>query len=487
MAETKIEWTKRPGTVGRTWNPTTGCDRISAGCDNCYALTLAKRLKAMGSAKYQTDGDARTSGPGFGVATHPDSLGEPLKWRKPATVFVNSMSDLWHARVPREFVVRIFAVMAATPQHTYQILTKRPERMARMLASDAFMAEVQQAYDALTLSTKAPASEATVELDEYPGYFVSNLGRVFSTSGCTVCGWCGIELAGSIRRMFCSAAHRSKAFYEQSQGRWSPPERAMQALSSDVGEQGHRRVTLYRDGASTRELVHRLVLTAFARPAVAGEQGRHLDSDPSNNVISNLAWGSQSDNWGERVRHGHQRSYAKLTESDVAVIRARSAAGESASGIAKDYPVTDTQIRNVVTGHQWRGHAGTLTWPLPGVWLGTSIESAEHVGRADHLRATPAAVRFISAEPLLGPLDDLDLTDVSWLIAGGESGPGSRPMDLDWVRALIGACRETGTAPFVKQLGAVWAGGGKGGDWSLWPEDLRIREYPSSAEAVADV
>src|SRR5690349_4775255 len=124
---TGIEWTEV------TWNPTTGCDRISAGCDHCYALTMAKRLKAMGQAKYQNDGDPRTSGPGFGVTVHPDALTEPLRWRKPATVFVNSMSDLFHARVPREFVVQVFAVMAATPQHTYQILTKRPERMARML------------------------------------------------------------------------------------------------------------------------------------------------------------------------------------------------------------------------------------------------------------------------------------------------------------------------------------------------------------------
>ncbi len=83
-----IEWTEV------TWNPTTGCDRVSAGCDNCYALTLSKRLKAMGSPKYQNDGDPRTSGPGFGLTVHPQSLTVLLKWRTPRTVFVNSMSDL---------------------------------------------------------------------------------------------------------------------------------------------------------------------------------------------------------------------------------------------------------------------------------------------------------------------------------------------------------------------------------------------------------
>lgn len=83
-----IEWTEA------TWNPVTGCDRVSAGCDHCYAMTLAKRLKAMGSAKYTNDGDPRTSGPGFGVMVHPQSLDEPYRWRLPRVVFVNSMSDL---------------------------------------------------------------------------------------------------------------------------------------------------------------------------------------------------------------------------------------------------------------------------------------------------------------------------------------------------------------------------------------------------------
>lgn len=277
----KIEWTEK------TWNPTTGCDRISAGCDNCYALTLAKRLKGMGQAKYQNDGDPRTSGPGFGVTIHPDALTDPLKWQKPTTVFVNSMSDLFHARIPREFVAKVFGVMAATPQHTYQVLTKRPERMARML-NDA--------------------------------------------------DW------------------RSSVFLRES------------------------------------------------------------------------------------VTRGAER---------------------------RDLP----------------------TWPLSNVWMGTSIESDEHTKRADALRATPAAVRFISAEPLLGPLPSLDLTGIDWLIAGGESGPGSRPMDLDWVRDLIAKCRESGTAPFVKQLGALQTTrqkDKKGGDWSAWPADLRVREYPATSPTAKE-
>jgi protein gp37 len=118
--KSSIEWTEA------TWNPTTGCDRVSRGCDNCYALTLAKRLKAMGAAKYQNDGDPRTSGQGFAITIHPDALGLPYTWRQPRIVFVNSMSDLLHARVPIAFVRDVFDVMRGTPQHTCQLLTKQP-------------------------------------------------------------------------------------------------------------------------------------------------------------------------------------------------------------------------------------------------------------------------------------------------------------------------------------------------------------------------
>jgi protein gp37 len=284
VADTTIEWTQRPGTTGAVWNPTTGCDRISAGCDHCYALTLAKRLKGMGSAKYQTDGDPRTSGPGFGVAVHPDALSIPLRWREPRTVFVNSMSDLFHARVPRHFVIDVFGVMAATSdRHTYQVLTKRPERMARFFATPGLLAEV---------------------------------------------------------------AHR-----------------------------------------------------------------------------------------------GAQRC-------------------ENADSIHDA----------ILTGH----------WPLPNVWLGTSIESDDHVRRADALRDTPAAVRFISAEPLLGPLPSLDLTGIDWLIAGGESGPGARPINPDWVRDLRDRCQAAGTAFFFKQWGGrTPKANGRELDGRTWDQ------YPAARTAAA--
>jgi protein gp37 len=118
-----IEWTEV------TWNPTTGCDRISPGCDRCYAQVLAKRLKAMGQPKYQRDGDPRTSGPGFGITMHPDTLTDPLSWPGSRLVFVNSMSDLFHDGIPDDFIRAVVEVMSATPQHTYQVLTKRSRRL----------------------------------------------------------------------------------------------------------------------------------------------------------------------------------------------------------------------------------------------------------------------------------------------------------------------------------------------------------------------
>lgn len=129
MAKSTIEWTEE------TWNPTTGCDRTSVGCDNCYALTLAKRLKAMGQVKYQRDGDPRTSGPGFGLTLHEQALALPMTWPGQKSVFVNSMSDLLHPDVPLSFIKQVFDVIAATPQHTYQVLTKRSKRLAEIDAA----------------------------------------------------------------------------------------------------------------------------------------------------------------------------------------------------------------------------------------------------------------------------------------------------------------------------------------------------------------
>lgn len=115
MRTTKIEWTER------TWNPVTGCTKQSSGCAHCYAETMARRLHAMGLKKYSN---------GFEPTLHPESLDEPLAWKKGSSIFVCSMSDLFHPNVPFEFIDKVMATIEATPQHRYQLLTKRAERMA---------------------------------------------------------------------------------------------------------------------------------------------------------------------------------------------------------------------------------------------------------------------------------------------------------------------------------------------------------------------
>ena len=115
MKTTKIEWTDK------TWNPITGCTKYSAGCAHCYAETMSRRLHAMGVAKYQRE---------FELTLHEDNLQEPLSWRKAHNIFVCSMSDLFHEKVPFEFIDKVMATIRQTPQHRYQILTKRAERMA---------------------------------------------------------------------------------------------------------------------------------------------------------------------------------------------------------------------------------------------------------------------------------------------------------------------------------------------------------------------
>ena len=258
--KTAIEWTDA------TWNPVTGCSRVSEGCRNCYAAALAPRLAAMGQDGYTDLPWTKKNAP-KNVKLHEDRLDTPLRWAKPRRIFVNSMSDLFHELVPFEFVDRVFAVMALAPRHTFQVLTKRPERMAE--------------------------------------YF-------------------------DPERM---------------------PERELAILDA------------------TRAFVGK----------GAPYQGKGLTT---------------------HLQHG----------------------------------------------------ASIL--PLPNAWLGTSVEDGRVLGRVDHLRRVPAIVRFLSCEPLIGPLD-LDLDEIHWVIVGGESGRGHRPIESEWVRNIREQTAEAGTAFFFKQWGGI--------------------------------
>lgn len=255
--DTNIAWTDK------TWNFVTGCSRTSPGCDHCYAEALAKRF--AGTKAFPA---------GFAVTAHPERLGAPLRWRKPSRIFVNSMSDLFHPEVPDELVARGFAVMRAAHWHTFQVLTKRPQRMAKLLSKPTFITQVDS--------------------------------------------------------------------------------------------------------------------------------------------------------------------------------------------LAPDGPSLEPRA-----------------WPLPNVWLGVSVETDRYAFRADWLWDTPASVRFVSAEPLLGPLPSLDLAGVDWLIVGGESGPGARPLEVAWVRDLRDRCQAAGVAFFLKQDAGPRPGcRGRFADADEWPQ-----QYPAGPVA----
>jgi protein gp37 len=160
---TAIEWTDE------TWNPVTGCTKVSPGCDNCYAERVTERWQGKGTFDK--------------VVLHEDRLAKPLSWRKPRRVFVNSMSDLFHDDVPDEFIARAFAVMACAPQHTFQVLTKRHGRMRSLLSSDVTQQAVMDRLDLLM---------ADAEPYAYPHWPLSNVGLGVSVEDQR---WAGIRIS----------------------------------------------------------------------------------------------------------------------------------------------------------------------------------------------------------------------------------------------------------------------------------------------------
>ncbi|MDF1720546.1 MAG: phage Gp37/Gp68 family protein [Minwuia sp.] len=330
---TGIEWT------GHVWNPIVGCSVLSKGCTNCYAMSMAHRLGSMAATPHYHGLTRKVKGTVVWtgkVAAAPDATWlAPLKRRKPTTYFVNSMGDPFHEAVPDVLVDYMFAIMALCPQHIFQILTKRPERMRD------FMAHI--------------LSRRLVGGQNWPT---------------------------------------------------SPLEDAAFNIVEDMGLDG------------------------------------------------NVAATSAYEAWHD--------------------------------------------------------------WPLPNVWLGTSVEDqASADARIPALLDTPAAIRFISAEPLLGPVDltldglmyfdcaddceyrfhdyttgvtecrrceDSFKTDdpgLDWVICGGEAGPGARPMHPDWARSLRDQCAAAGVPFFMKQMSAVTLDGAKA-DKTAIPDDLLIREVPNA-------
>lgn len=427
--KTTIEWTDS------TWNPVRGCSRVSEGCRFCYAERVAARFSGPGQP-YEGLAENATAGPRWtgGVRLVPERLDDPLRWKRPRRIFVNSMSDLFHEELSFEEIAAVYGVMAAAPRHVFQVLTKRPERMLEWATSDGIAGQVDL-FKHVALAGRIEeffAPERKVAIDGWPGYWVTSKGRILTDRGAPSCLWCGGDLAEfSARRKFCSDKCRQRADYEERCGRWSPPENTERELRPMAGEQGHSRVMLYRGEETWRPLIHRLVLGAFDDSVTTNAevdilQGCHIDGDATNNALWNLRWGTQQDNWEDRKRHGNG------------------------------------------------GPCAPPAWPLPNVWEGVSVEDQKTAEeRIPLLLQTLAAVRWVSAEPLLGAIrfdamhwpnaagivneDSLSVLPLlDWIVCGGESGPGARPMHPAWARSVRDQCVAAGVAFHFKQWGA-WA------------------------------
>ena len=483
MNRTKIEWTDlsvNPIRAQRRIPDPEGvhmddigvghyCEKISPGCKNCYASQMQPRFKMATFDKADLSQ--------LEVYLDEDVLQKVLRRRKPARIFWCDMTDMFGSWVPDEWLDQIFAVMALTPHLTHQVLTKRPERMRTYVSDPEVPFRIAKQIDALTVKFKA--DQMKYELRPIPWaehYFIDNTGQVFTDHGSGHCVWCGTEFShGQQDSIYCSHKCGSAVHYAKSKG--MPPEpagRSVRAVKLDVADLGYAR---FRIKGLGRELVHRAVLRVFDRESEEDEVTRHIDGDPTNNHICNLRWGSVEQNLADRWRHGNGRSWAKLTREQVDSIRLRYTNGETAQAIAPHFDISDTQVYNIVQEKQ-HSTKTPLEWPLGNCWLGVSVENQEQADkRIRELQATPAALRFLSLEPLLEPVDlsgwltkprwgEIDPQTnlrpheivprnvLHWVIGGGESGPNARPMRPDWARSIRDQCAAAGVPFFFKQWGA---------------------------------
>ena len=448
---TGIQWTQE------VWNPTTGCDRVSPGCDHCYAMTMAKRLKGMGQAKYQRDGDPKTSGPGFGLAVHPDALDLPLHWLKPRKVFVNSMSDLFHDSVPDEFIGSVFDVMARTPRHTYQILTKRHGRMRSLLNRWAKDDWTWRRYDGLWCGpVKGPLPNVWLGVSVEDQHWADIRIPVL------------IETPAAVRFVSAEPLLGPIDLSRWLRGNVSEDARGEFALDDQERREGFQERLDVGD-APDHPRAYGLPSVPLNAVVVPSDMATHLPLQPV-------------DDFGSGAVDGHARG------------------GHSADAMAHAeiaFPVQEA--RDVAEGGRIAGHpdrlakqagAGAAEWPPIGSEAPLHSRTRGSVSGGDLSDGSPGGVRSLNLGD--GQFDSTHNPHcINWLIVGGESGSGARPMELSWARSLIRQCREAGTAVFMKQVGSVAAArelsllaDRKGGDWDHWPPDLCVREFPVAAEAV---
>ena len=433
---TKIEWTDETWTPIRARNIETGgvghfCVHVSPGCENCYAEGFQKRFNnpiryaAQDASKVELFLDEKV-------------LMKPLGWKKPRRVFVCSMTDLFYEGVPDEWIDRVFATMAMARQHQFQCLTKRSARMQSYITGGALQRVGALVYDARHGQRNNPSGQLP---------FRSRFH--------------GPDMAGG-------EASRSRG----EDGRWLSKGRAdqpMQESSRRISAEtrlslghGDNRREENRDGCSSVSLA----------PLQRTDSSRLNDQPQERREARQPAeeFGTGHDVGATEARprgsEGKPQSSAReqTSQDETDRIRRDRNAAETGSwddGQRHRHPVPDEpqgSLRNL----SQKDLASHLTWPLPGVWLGVSVEDQQRADeRIPILLDTPASLRFISAEPLLGPIDVPDCEWfgeglIEWVICGGESGPNARPMHPGWARYLRDQCTFDGAAFFFKQWGE-WA------------------------------
>lgn len=396
-----------------------GCTKVSTGCLNCWSETQCNIRSNNPKMIKQYPPEVLTSGKWNGqIKLLPQNLELPLKRKKPTVWAV--WNDLFHPSMSIDYIDKVLGIIDSCPQHIFIILTKRPATMAKYFEDIKTPFRIAKASDILKVKLKMATINLQIKsIKEYPGYFIGSNGIVYSDHGSTICLYCGLEIKGSAKKKYCSKKCNDNACYHRKIGQTQPNHFSQPApMSPDIGEQGHMRVMLYKDGGSRRELVHRLVLSAFGRPAKKGEQCCHKDGNPLNNHIANLQWGSQSDNWQDRIRHGNGQAHKS----------------------------NNTLIKP------------PISLPLKNCFVGITAETQQMFDkRWAILKQIPAAVYMISYEPALGPLllppDFLALGNRAWLVCGGESGSKARPMHPDYARGVRDQCVEAGVPFFFKQWG----------------------------------
>lgn len=402
MAATKISWTamvNKDGTVtpGKVWNPVTGCTEVSAGCAHCYARRMAKRLQAMGQAHYKN---------GFTVTCHDDALDIPLHWRKPARIFVNSMSDLFHKDVPVEFIARVFDVMKRCPQHTFMILTKRPELIAGYKLQNIWLGvsvENQKAADdRIPLLLRVDAAIRFLSCEPLLGQLDISPYLDYNT-------------------------HKGEKQHETS-------ERASVVQSGQARNLDHRQFgeDLGRAPGETEKC-----RTQTAKWLSSGQKNdRGLSSlhgftpDGVDALQRENSCGSddQSQEWDQGRQQTGEPGTGDILRAATTCFahpktrESRSTRDEKCNAQI-DRRTGDRDTEDAPVGYEALGDSGQVRGSIP-----NGIKNSEK------------------------------RTAIGFVIVGGESGPHCRPMELDWARSLRDQCREASVPFFFKQAGGLHHG-----------------------------